>query len=214
MTGRSTANSARRVRAPRGQGGQLRDDLVAAAERLLASTGDEEAVSIRAIADAVGVSPPAIYLHFPDKDALIFEVCAARFGDLADAIEQAAVGVEDPVDALLARGKAYVRFAVEHPEQYRVLFLRPGAGRKLSADELRSTSAFGNLIRAVERAQEAGAIGAKPGAIETAMELWAVAHGVASLLIGVRDFPWPDDLPDRVLQTYVRGLTSAAVRSS
>ena len=54
----------------------------------------------------------------------------------------------------------------------------------------------------------------KTFAIEVAMELWAVAHGVASLLIGVHDFPWPDDFADRVLKTYVRGLTSAAVTSS
>jgi len=211
---KAAATPARRTRAARGHGGQLRDELVAATERLLATTGDEEAVSIRAIADAVGVSPPAIYLHFPDKHALIFEVCTARFGDLADAIEDAAADVDDPIDALLVRGRAYVRFAIEHPEQYRVLFLRPGAGRTLTADELRSTSAFGNLIRAVERAQDAGSIPAELGPIETAMELWAVAHGVASLLIGVRDFPWPEDLPDRVLGTYVRGLTSSALSSS
>src|SRR5207302_6799005 len=176
--------------------------------------GDEEAVSIRAIADAVGVSPPAIYLHFPDKDALIFEVCAARFAELDRAIEEAAAGIDDPVDALLARGKAYVRFGVEHPEQYRVLFLRRGTGRKLDADELRTTAAFGNLVAAVERGQGAGAIPPEADAIEVAMELWAVAHGVASLLIGVHDFPWPDDFADRVLKTYVRGLTSAAVTSS
>ena len=211
---KASSTPARRLRAPRGQGGQLRDELVAATERLLATTGDEESVSIRAIANAVGVSPPAIYLHFPDKDAMIFEVCAVRFGELAEAIEEAAVGVADPVEALLVRGRAYVRFAVEHPEQYRVLFLRPGAGRKLTADELRSTSAFGNLILAVEEAHETGAIRAEPDAITTAMELWAVVHGVASLLIGVPDFPWPDDLADRVLQTYMRGLTSAAVSSS
>jgi AcrR family transcriptional regulator len=205
---------ARRHRAAKGEGGHLRDELVAATEHLLTTAGDEEAVSIRAIADAVGVSPPAIYLHFPDKDALIFEVCAARFGELADAIEEAAHGTEDPTAALLVRGQAYVRFAIEHPEQYRVLFLRPGTGRKLTAEELRSTSAFGNLIRAVERAQDTGAIGPGRDAIETAMELWAVAHGVASLLIGVNDFPWPADLPDRVLQTYVLGLTNIAATSS
>jgi len=204
----------RRLRARRGEGGQLRDDLVAATERLLATTGDEDAVSIRAIADAVGVSPPAIYLHFPDKDALIFEVCAARFAELDRAVEEAVAGVDDPVESLIERGRAYVRFGVEHPEQYRVLFLRRGSGRKLDAEELRTTAAFGNLVAAVERGQGAGAIPPAADAIEVAMELWAVAHGVASLLIGVHDFPWPDDFADRVLKTYVRGLTSAAVTSS
>jgi AcrR family transcriptional regulator len=212
----ATDATGRRLRARRGEGGQLRDELVAAAERLLATTGDEEAVSIRAIADAVGVSPPAIYLHFPDKDALIFEVCAARFAELDQAIEEAAAGIDDPIDALVARGKAYVRFGVEHPEQYRVLFLRRGTGRKLDADELRTTAAFGNLLGAVERAQREGklSLGAGADAIEIGMELWAVAHGVTSLLIGVHDFPWPDDFVDRVLTTYVRGLTRAAVTSS
>jgi len=128
----------RRLRARRGEGGQLRDDLVAATERLLATTGDEDAVSIRAIADAVGVSPPAIYLHFPDKDALIFEVCAARFAELDRAVEEAVAGVDDPVESLIELGRAYVRFGVEHPEQYRVLFLRRGSGRKLDAEELRT----------------------------------------------------------------------------
>jgi len=204
----------RRLRARRGEGGQLRDDLVAATERLLATTGDEDAVSIRAIADAVGVSPPAIYLHFPDKDALIFEVCAARFAELDRAVEEAVAGIDDPVESLIELGRAYVRFGVEHPEQYRVLFLRRGSGRKLDAEELRTTAAFGKLVAAVERGQGAGAIPPAADAIEVAMELWAVAHGVASLLIGVHDFPWPDDFADRVLKTYVRGLTSAAVTSS
>ena len=203
-----------RLRARKGEGAQLRNDLLVATERLLAASGDDEAVSIRAIAEAVGVSPPAIYLHFPDKDALIFEVCAIRFGELDNAIEEAATGVEDPLEALLVRGKAYVRFAVEHPEQYRVLFLPRGLGRTMTADELRSTSAFGNLIHAVERAQDAGAIGKDRGAIETAMELWAVVHGVASLLIGVNEFPWPADLADHVLQTYARGLSNTAATSS
>jgi AcrR family transcriptional regulator len=205
---------ARRLRARRGEGGHLRDELLAATERLLAQTGDEEAVSIRAIADAVGVSPPAIYLHFPDKDALIFAVCAARFTDLHRALEAAAAPVEDPLEALVARGMAYVRFGVENPEQYRILFMRRGTKRSVLPDELRSTDAFGSLLHAVERCVETGTLPAQTGALDVALELWAAAHGVASLLIGIKGFPWPDDFAERVLRTYVRGLTSAAVTSS
>ena len=47
-----------------------------------------------------------------------------------------------------------------------------------------------------------------------ALELWSVVHGVASLMIGMPSFAWPDDYIDRVLTTYVRGLTSIAVTSS
>jgi AcrR family transcriptional regulator len=205
---------ARRLRARRGEGGQLREEILAATERLLGKTGDEEAVSVRAIADAVGVSPPAIYLHFPDKDALIFEVCAARFTDLHQALEAAAGPVDDPIESLIARGKAYVRFGVENPEQYRILFMRRGNKRTVLPDELRSTEAFGTLVHAVERCVEMRALPSDPGALEVALELWAAAHGVASLLIGIKGFPWPDDFAERVLRTYVRGLTSAPVTSS
>ena len=67
--------SPRRARARRGEGPRLREEILAAATRLLAETGDEEAVSIRAVAEAVGVTPPSIYLHFADKTELIFAVC-------------------------------------------------------------------------------------------------------------------------------------------
>jgi AcrR family transcriptional regulator len=205
---------ARRLRARRGEGGQLRDEILAATERLLVKTADEEAVSVRAIAETVGVSPPAIYLHFPDKDALIFEVCAARFADLHHALDVAAAPVDDPIESLIALGKAYVRFGLENPEQYRILFMRRGTKRSVLPDELRSTDAFADLVHAVERCVENGALPAQAGALEMALELWAAAHGVASLLIGIKGFPWPDDFAERVLRTYVLGLMSAAVTSS
>jgi AcrR family transcriptional regulator len=207
-------DTGRRLRARRGEGGQLRAELVAAAEQLLVRTGDEEAVSIRAIADAVGVTPPAIYLHFPDKDALIFEVCARRFTELAEALAAATAGVSDPLDALIALGQAYVDFGVNHPEQYRILFMRRNASRKLAPAELRETAAFGHLVAAVERCQAVGALPAGVATIEAALELWSVAHGVASLMIGMPGFRWPNDFAERVLTTYVRGLTSKLETSS
>src|SRR5581483_12470957 len=72
---------AHRKRAARGQGQLLREEIIAAAERLLIERGSEDAVSIRAIADAVGVTPPSIYMHFADKDELFMAVCEARFDE-------------------------------------------------------------------------------------------------------------------------------------
>ena len=65
----------RRSRSRRGQGEQLRDEILAAAERILIETNDQTALSIRAIAAAVGVTPPSIYLHFADRNDLVFAVC-------------------------------------------------------------------------------------------------------------------------------------------
>jgi len=210
---KAVEDAGRRLRARRGEGGHLREELVAAAERLLMTSEDEDAVSIRAIADAVGVTPPAIYLHFPDKDALIFEVCARRFTELAEALAAATARVSNPLDALIALGEAYVDFGVSHPEQYRILFMRRNASRKLEPAELRETAAFGHLVAAVERCQEAEALPAA-APVEAALELWSVAHGVASLMIGMPGFRWPDDFAERVLATYVRGLTSKVETSS
>src|SRR5215218_3182218 len=99
-----------RRRAKRGQGDLLRADILAAAEQLLIQTGDQGAVSIRAIADAAGVTPPSIYLHFADKTELLGAVCEARFADLSRYMEVATRGIADPTEVLWAIGRAYVRF--------------------------------------------------------------------------------------------------------
>jgi AcrR family transcriptional regulator len=72
MTAEAASAANRRPRLPRGEGRRLRGEIMAAAERLLIDTGSQEAVSIRAVADAVGVTPPSIYRHFADKSELIF----------------------------------------------------------------------------------------------------------------------------------------------
>ena len=112
-----------RPRSRRGEGDALRGEILDAAERLIVRAGDAGAVSVRAIAAAVGVSPPAIYLHFPDKDALVFAVCERRFEEFDATLEAAGATTDDPVESLRRRGRAYVEFGVEHPEAYRVLFM-------------------------------------------------------------------------------------------
>ena len=201
----------RRARARRGDGELLRADILAAAERLLIQTGDEGAVSIRAIADAAGVTPPSIYLHFADKTELLGAVCEARFGDFDRYLEDAAAGFDDPLQALWARGRAYVRFGLENPEHYRILFMtRPGADRPpMGLDHLPGLAAFQHLVEEVARCMDAGTLAAGDPFL-TATGLWSAVHGVTSLLIARPDFPWPDldTLMAHVLGVQERGLTS------
>lgn len=208
------ARTPARTRARRGEGARLRDDILAAAGRLLAERGDENAVSVRMIADAVGVTPPSIYLHFPDKDALIEAVCEERFRAFDEALESAAAGAAGPLDALRARGHAYVRFALDNPEHYRVIFMTRHE-RAMTAEELLDAGpeaaagarAFAHLVGAVTAAAEAGAI-VTDSPLLTALHLWASFHGLASLLISEPGFPWPDVdvLVDSVLDAQERGL--------
>jgi AcrR family transcriptional regulator len=194
----------RRHRARRGEGEKLREEILAAAERLLIETGDEDAVSIRAVADAVGVTPPSIYLHFEDKDALLFAICESHFAKLDAFMERAGAEASDPLDELRLRGRAYVQFGLAHPEQYRILFMRkPIATPDEFQDErVRSSAAFDHHLEAVQRSIDAGVIQGDP--LLTAIALWATVHGITSLLLAKPDFSWPD--LDRMLD-YVLGVS-------
>jgi AcrR family transcriptional regulator len=199
-----------RTRARRGEGELLHAEILDAAERLLIATGNEEAVSIRRIADAVGVTPPSIYLHFADKDELIFAVSERQFTELDRVMELAVVGIKDPVEELYQRGKAYVRFGLDHPEQYRILFMRGGSHAAAASDEgrIRRASAFDHMVEAVSRCIDAGAFPKDSDPFVVAVELWAVVHGLTSLIISKPTFSWPEaeTLTDHLLTTTCAGL--------
>jgi AcrR family transcriptional regulator len=187
---------------------------LAAAERLLIETGDEQAVSIRAVADAVGVTPPAIYLHFADKRELIFEVCAASFAELDRLSEEAAARSSVPTESLRLRGRAYVQFGIDHPEQYRVLFMRrPAATPDVFDDErLRTAACFDHLVDAVRDCIDGGDLPAGADPFVVAVELWALVHGITSLLISKPHFSWPDRhaLVDDLIGACIRGIGAEA----
>src|SRR5207248_1129080 len=91
-----------RARNPRGAGQRLRDDLIEAASRLLVGPAADAPLSLRAVARAVGVVPQAVYLHFPDKQRLVWAVVERCYAELARAGEDAAASVSDPADHLRA----------------------------------------------------------------------------------------------------------------
>ncbi len=174
-------------------------------------TGDQASVSIRAIAKAAGVTPPSIYLHFADKEALLLEVCNRRFAELNRRMDEAGAAHDDPVEALGARGRAYIHFALENPEHYRVLMLtkeelvepEPEDGRGPAQGRI----AFDRHVEAVTRCIESGAF--RPDdPLAVAIDLWAGVHGLSSLAITLPGFPWPDmeATIDHLMESQVKGL--------
>jgi AcrR family transcriptional regulator len=172
-----------RTRARRGDGDKLRDELLAATEALIIE-GGEAAVTVRAVAARTGVSTPAVYLHFPDKQALLDAVCLIVWEGLSGAMAAAAEGVDEPFEALRQRGLAYIRFGLSHPEQYRVLLMRPHTGCDdpdcpvLAAGARACTE----LTAAVSACVEQG-IFRTDDPEQVTLGLWAAAHGVVSLVI-------------------------------
>ena len=181
-----------RRRARKGDGDLLREEILEATERLLLETGSEEAVSIRSVAHATGVTPPSIYRHFTDKAHLLFEVCERQFRLLDEVIEEAVAGIDDPVEALRARGRAYVRFGMEHPEHYRIMFMGPAYARPDQWEDVLATGSFGHLVEGIQAAVDAGRLRPGPDAFTTALHVWANIHGLTSLLVARPTLPWPD----------------------
>lgn len=202
-------STSRRTRARRGEGERLRDEIIEAAERLLIETGSEDAVSIRAVAEAVGVTPPSIYLHFADKNELIFEVCEKHFDQFDRYLEAAAGESDEPLESLRLRGRAYVQFGLDHPEHYRILFMGKPGETPVDFEEtrMRRIASFDHLVHGVQRCIDAGVITAADP-LMIAVGMWAAVHGITSLLISKPGFPWPelDRLLDHVLTVQIRGL--------
>jgi AcrR family transcriptional regulator len=207
--------TAPRTRNRKGQGSQLREQILAAATALLGQRGDADAVGMREVAAACGVTPPSVYAHFANKQLLLRAVIEAMFAQFDAALAEAAAGATDPFDALARRGHAYVAFGAEHPGRYRILFSTPNLGpAAVGADQAHPGAAsFFALIAAVERCVVAGAAADQPADL-LAVELWAVLHGIVDLRLTKPELPWPpaQQLADNALRHL--GLVRPEPRSS
>ena len=175
---------------------------------LLTETGEEDAVSLRVVAQRVGVSVPSIYLHFADKQALLDAVCEEVFAALDAQMTAGSLGGKDPFDALRLQGIAYVSFAVANPEHYRIVLMRrhDPSPAGTSADLLMASQAFQHFVASVQECVDAGVLEGEADAL--GLRLWAAAHGVAALLVAKPYFPWPplEDYIDEVITMAGLGI--------
>ena len=172
-----------------------REAIIDAARELVASAG-LEALSLRRLAARLGVTAPALYLHFAGKRELLRALAESEFATLEARFDD--VTTDDPVERVRATTRAYVTHARERPELFRVMFLFPPAvGGEGTADELpAATKTFAAAAARIEAAVAAGAL-RTDDVLLTALALWSAAHGVATVLqLG---FDFPPDLEDRLV---------------
>ncbi len=189
--------------------GNLRRALLDAALELLSERG-VDGLTLREVARRAGVSHAAPYHHFADRGALVRAVVAESFEILGSSLADAAATADDPMERLGALGVAYVDFALDHPERYRLMFRtelsRDGSSEAPTDADAAGGSAFALLMGTVQDASDRGLLrdGTDPAA--AAITAWAGVHGLASLLlegaIGIR----PADQRPRAMQ-----LTAAVV---
>jgi AcrR family transcriptional regulator len=173
----------------------------------MAAAPNAEAVSIRAVASAVGVTPPSIYLHFADKNALMTAVVLEVFEQLDSAMIAAGEGVSDPLERLRLYGLAYIRFAVAHPEHYRLATMDPCPRPDL--DEMFAKGAWVHIFDVVTECIAAGVFPAASDATAITLDLWAAVHGLAALMAIKPYMPWGDfeETANRVLGAAAMGHT-------
>lgn len=212
MVGMPTARERERNR--RGEGERLRVEIVAAAERLLI-TQPVEALSLRAVAREVGVSAPALYLHFADRRELVWAVLLHQFGELIEITSIAAAGSANSTcapDRLRAWCIAYCQFGSERPGHYRALFESWTAEQLDMPLERLPGHELWQSLRAL-----IAACGVPTVEVEELSTLvWAGLHGLVSLRINKPSFPWPpiEQLVDGHLRRMLPGGTKADRTSS
>lgn len=168
---------------------ELREKILAATRTLLVE-GGLEAVTMREVAKRVEYSPAALYQHFPDKEALVQELCRTDFADFAALFLK--LSPEGGPLALLCRtGFAYFRFAREFPEHYHFMFLSQQASAQPESDEDRedpAQNAYVFLRYLIAEALEKNLLREDLKDVDVvAQTVWAAVHGVAALDVCRRD---------------------------
>ena len=144
-----------RRRNPRGQGDRLREEIIAVASELIAESGDADQLSLRAVANRIGIAAPSIYRHFADVEHLKMAVVERSFATFNEARDIASASITDPVEALQARCRTYCRFALEYRGPYRFMFSHQAPPAN-PAEPSAGNAAFQALAHSIERCQEAG----------------------------------------------------------
>jgi len=212
----STASVGTRKR--RGEGYTRRDEILVAAKELFLRDGFE-ATTIRRIADVVGVSAPALYLYFRDKDAIMLALCDQTFRSLIEVMEGMEQQELTPIERLRRCGAAYIHFALEHPREYWLTFMSGNTPEAIKrrghkpesfdpdAPGSQGAIAFAKLMAIFREIENIGRQLNYP--VDTAAELvWMSLHGLVAALINNPEFNWTkrDVLIAGMLDMAVRGV--------
>jgi AcrR family transcriptional regulator len=168
--------------------GDLRAALVEAGLKAL-ETQDIGDISLRQLARDVGVSPTAVYRHFPDKDALMAALAQGGIEQMA-AWQKAAAEATGQGDAFAATGRAYVRWALANPALFRLVFGK--------CDTVGATVFGENTAAQMLRSYAVTFTGNEAGAQRFMLQAWAVVHGLAMLMLDGQ-LPRDDALIDQVI---------------
>lgn len=159
---------------------QLASRLVDQAGRILSTEG-AAALTLRRLAEAVGISTMPVYTLFGDKRGLLTAMYRDGYLRLGAALRAAAEGTDDPLQALVELGHTYRATALANAHLYDLMFGRPAPAFRPGPDAQEVADAtFRPLVDAVQRCLDAGQLSGGE-AERIAFHLWSVSHGMVSL---------------------------------
>lgn len=192
----------------------VRAKIGAAATALYAAKG-EGAITIRDIAKKLGRSPMGLYRYFADREEILAFVRAEAFGAFSDALEAAFASGGDAFARARAVGRAYIDFALDNPNAYRLMFdLSPPDEAKHPELRRAAKRAGETITRHVKDLAAAGIVQGDPSAIGHA--LWAASHGVIVLHLAGR-LPAGIDVHELYFETMrltFRGARTPSTRAA
>ncbi len=193
---------------------KVRIKILNAARELFAAEG-YDSVTMRRIANVIEYSPTTIYLHFKDKGTLIRELCRVDMVSLAQEFRSVATEPE-PLERLRKIGQAYVTFGIEHPNQYRLMFM---SNRRHEEEQLAElghgnleTDGYLLLLNTFTETIAQHLLSPELSDPDLlAQSYWASVHGVVAMHITLYGDPWNEwrnveETARMTINAMIRGL--------
>lgn len=186
-------------------------DRIADVAKEMVTEGGSAAVSMRKIGDALGLSPMAVYRHFPNREALLKRVADDMFTDVHDRLSRKTVPT-DTVEALHGAVDDLVDLALDHPRQFAFMFIEPRQGARVFPGDFSvgRSRLFSLLTAIIDTGIANGTLeGADPWKI--GLTLTANLYGLTALYQGGRialDDQGFRDLCHDSLERLLNGITA------
>jgi AcrR family transcriptional regulator len=212
-----------RSRLRKGEGEQLRREIIDATRELVEEKGSLEGISIRDIARRVGVSPPAIYLHFENKEQLTYAFCREMFDSFGARLLPILATEGNALLRLRHLGQEYIRWGLDNAALYPVLFVGEPP-ESIAFEEMAGDPGLlvlEGIVALVRSGMEEGVIANRASPEATAWAMWAAVHGTVLLLISKMEWmqehlaaadrpltiPGVDELIDTVIGAVFRAFS-------
>jgi AcrR family transcriptional regulator len=215
---------------------KLPQAIKGAAWRQIAA-GGAAALSLRAVARALGITAPAIYNYFRRRDELVTALIVDAYTAFG-ASQQAAgrkTASADFAGRLTALGLAYRDWATANPQRYQLMFAAPFPGYRLPAQVVGPVAgrALSVLVGVLEQARREGKLrlrqreqtsgvsapaealygSADPRVLRAAVSVWARVHGLVAIELGRQYPPFVSD-PQRLYRRELEALVGSIIKES